>query len=217
MNWQTWIRQSLPRTDHMRGGATIWQVGATRLLDDSLGPVLHIHDAASEIFYFVAGRCRLEVGDSEAFLEAGDFVLVPPQTPHNVWRAGHDDLLVLWIVAPHFQANKWRTDNFPVGAMQKRAIRGRVVAGGELPSDDHIESRLFTLPDGAREAGRTAEKQEAVIYIVDGPADVHVGHLAGRLGAHEFVHVPVDTAYAIDCRTGPVLAILFRFPRGPVA
>jgi len=215
MDWRTWIRQSLPRTDYMRGGATIWPVGAARLLDDALGPILHIHDDASEIFYFVAGRCRLEVGDSEEFFEAGDFVLVPPQVPHNVWRAGDEDLLVLWIVAPHFQANKWRTDNFPAGAMQKRAIRGRVVPGGSLPRDDQIESRLLTLPDGAREAGRTAARQEAVVYIVEGQADVRVGHLSGRLAAHEFVHVPVDTEYVIDCQAGSVLAILFRLPRGP--
>lgn len=217
MDWQTWIRQSLPRTDYMRGGATIWQVGASRLLDDALGPILHIHDDASEIFYFISGRCRLEVGDSEEFFEAGDFVLVPPQVPHNVWRHGDEDLLVLWIVAPHFQANKWRTDDFPAGAMQRRALRGRVAAGGQLPSDDQIESRLLTLAAGTRETGRTAEQQEAVIYIVDGQADVKVGHLSGRLASHEFVHVPVDTAYAVECSAGPALAILFRFPRGGAA
>jgi uncharacterized RmlC-like cupin family protein len=101
--------------------------------------------------------------------------------------------------------------------MQQRALRGQVTAGGELPSDDQIESRLLTLPGGARQAGRTAEKQEAVIYIVDGQAEVRVGHLSGYLGAHEFVHVPVDTEYAIDCHSSPVLAILFRFPRGGAA
>jgi mannose-6-phosphate isomerase-like protein (cupin superfamily) len=217
MEWQNWIRQSLPRTDYMRGGATIWRVGAARLLDDTLGPILHIHDEASEIFFFVAGQCRLEVGDSEEFFAAGDFVLVPPQVPHNVWRHGEEDLLVLWIVAPHFQANKWRTNHFPAGAMQKRARRGRVQAGGELPSDDQIESRLLTLPSGASQAGRTAEKQEAVIYLVEGQAAVRVGKLSGRLEAHEFVHVPVDTEYALDCHDGPALAILFRFPRDGAA
>ena len=62
-DWQKWIRQSLPRTDYMRGGATVWPRGGTRLLDDALGPTMHLHDDASEIFYFVGGRCRLE-GDA---------------------------------------------------------------------------------------------------------------------------------------------------------
>ena len=213
MDWQTWVRQSLPRTDYMRGGATVWQTGASGLLGDSLGPVMHLHDGASEIFYFVSGRCRLEVGDADEFFEPGDFVLVPPQVPHNVWPADDDDLLVFWIVAPHFQANKWRTEGFPEGAMQRRVLRGRVLAGGELPSDDQIESRLLTLAGGDGQDGRTAEVQEAVIYLVEGTADVRVGKLSGRLGAHEFVHVPVDTEYALDCRYGPAVAILFRLPR----
>jgi len=31
MNWHEWIRQSLPRTEIMRGGATVWEVGAKGL------------------------------------------------------------------------------------------------------------------------------------------------------------------------------------------
>ena len=217
MDWQTWVRQSLPRTDYMRGGATVWVKGMAGLLGDSLGPVMHLHEGASEIFYFVAGRCRLEVGDREEFFEAGDFVLVPPEVPHNVWPDGDDDLLVFWLVAPHFQANKWRTEGFPEGAMQRGVIRGHVAAGGELPSDGQIESRLLTLANNDRHSGRTAERQEAVVYLVEGSADVRVGKLNGRLGAHEFVHVPVDTEYALDCRYGPVVAILFRLPRGAAA
>jgi mannose-6-phosphate isomerase-like protein (cupin superfamily) len=173
---------------------------------------MHLHEGASEIFYFVSGRCRLEVGEGEEFFEAGDFVLVPPEVPHNVWPDGDDDLLVFWLVAPHFQANKWRTEGFPEGAMQRRVIRGHVMAGGELPSDDQIESRLLTLAGGDGHSGRTAEMQEAVVYVVEGQADVRVGGLSGKMGTNEFVHVPVDTEYALDCRYGPALAIVFRLP-----
>ncbi len=49
MDWRTWIRQSLPRTEIMRGGATVWEKGAKGLLGDTLGPVMHAHDKASEI------------------------------------------------------------------------------------------------------------------------------------------------------------------------
>ncbi|MEP7355622.1 MAG: cupin domain-containing protein [Anaerolineales bacterium] len=214
MDWQTWVRQSLPRTDYMRGGATVWTPGMTGLLGDSLGPVMHLHDGASEIFYFLAGRCRLQVGDAEEIFEPGDFVLVPPEVPHNVLTASDDDLLVFWLVAPHFQANQWRTEGFPEGAMQRGIMRGHVAAGAELPSDDQIESQLLTLADGGGQTGRTSERQEAVLYLVDGQAEVRVGKLSGRLGPHEFVHVPVDTEYGLDCRFGPALILLFRLPRG---
>lgn len=217
MEWQTWVRQSLPRTDYLRGGATVWPAGGSRLLDDALGPVMHLHDDASEIFYFVSGRCRLEVGDSQEFLEPGDFVLVPPQVPHNLWKAGDDDLLVFWLVAPHFQANKWRTDNFPAGAMQRGVLRGRVQPGGGLPSDAQINSALLTLAEGAGEAGRTAARQEAVILVADGQAEVRVGRLSGRLGARAVVHVPVDTEFAVEAREGPALVILFRLPGAEAA
>ena len=59
--------------------------------------------------------------------------------------------------------------------------------------------------------------QEVVVYVVEAQVDVRVGKLSGRLGAHEFVHVPVDTEYALDCRYGPAVVILFRLPRGRAA
>ena len=215
MEWQTWVRQSLPRTDYLRGGATCWPVGGSRLLDDALGPTLHLHVGAAEIFYFVAGRCRLEIGDSEEFFGPGDYVLVPPEVPHNLWSADPTtDLLVFWLVAPHFQADKWRTAGFPPGAMQQRAIRGRVEAGTTLPSHPLLDSQLLTLPAGAAQTEHTAEKQEAVLYVVEGEVETQVGHLRGRLGAHQLVHVPVDTPYALACPTGPALVLLIHTPRG---
>lgn len=67
---------------------------ARGLIGDTLGPIMHAHHQASEIFYFISGRCRLEVGNGEELFEPGDFVLVPPLLSHNLWNAGNDDLLV---------------------------------------------------------------------------------------------------------------------------
>ena len=102
MDWHAWTGQHISFTEIRRGGATVWLIGGKGLLDDSLGPILHSHDRASEIFYFIAGRCRLEVGDSEEFFGPGDFILVPPDVPHNLWNAGDDNLLVFWLVVPNF-------------------------------------------------------------------------------------------------------------------
>ncbi len=212
MDWRTWIRQSLPRTEIMRGGATVWEKGATGLLGDTLGPVMHAHDKASEVFYFVAGRCRLEIGNSEEFSSCGDFVLVPPNTPHNLWNAGDDDLLVFWIVAPHFANNKWYTEPFVPGAMERRAIRSHIAPGANLPSNAQIQSRMLTL--NAMYSGQTAVGQEAVLYVVDGQADVKVGKLGGRLTANDFVHVPVDTIYSVTPVSRAPSVMMFEMPGG---
>ncbi len=212
MDWQAWIQQSLPRTEIMRGGATVWPKGAQRLIGDVLGPVMHLHDGASEIFYFVSGACRLEVGEGEEYFSAGDFVLVPPGVPHNLWNAGNDDLLVFWIVAPHKADNKWRTKDITPGEMQGKVMRSRVTPGVDLPSDDNIHSRLVRLEANERLEEKTQTGQEAVIYIQSGQALVTVGKLSGRLDAHEFVHVPVGTSYSVQASDTAAMVLLFRMP-----
>ncbi len=212
MDWHSWIEQHTPFTEIQRGGATVWPHGGKGLIGDSLGPIMHIHDGASEIFYFIAGRCRLEIGNSEEFFGPGDFVLVPPLVPHNVWNAGDEDLLVFWLVAPNFVNNKWRTDNFPPGAMDRRALRGRVERHCELPSDANIRSQVIPLAASAVHRERSAARQEAVIYVVEGQAEVKVGKLGGMLHAHDFVHVPVGTDYSVAAKGEPALLVLFEMP-----
>lgn len=212
MDWQPWIAQHLPLTEIKRGGATVWPRGGRGLIGDSLGPIMHIHDGASEIFYFISGRCRLEIGDSQELFGPGDFVLVPPQVPHNLWNAGDEDLLVFWLVAPNFVNNKWRTDNFPPGAMMGRARRGKVTDAHELPSDENIQSRVLTLGQGQGFTGQTAEQQEAVIYVLNAAAQVTVGKLGGLLRAHDFVNVPVGTAYSIGAAAESASILLFEMP-----
>jgi len=212
MNWHEWIRQSLPRTEIMRGGATVWQAGAQGLIGDTLGPVMHLHDRASEIFYFVSGKCRLEVGDSEQIFNPGDFTLVPPQVPHNLWNTADEDLLVFWIVAPHFQEAKWRTENISPAEMQRRLLRTRVEPGAILPSDDNIRSRLVTLDAQQSLSERTRPGQEAVLYVASGQAHVRVGKLGGRLDSNDFVHVPVDTTYTVAAEGVPASVLVFQMP-----
>lgn len=212
MDKQQWMEQSLPITEIKRGGATIWLAGANGLIGDSLGPIMHSHDGASEIFYFVSGRCRLEIGDSEEIFVAGDFVLVPPEVPHNLWNASDEDLLVFWLVAPNFINHKWRTDHFAPGALSRRAIRGHVHSGADLPNDQHIGSRLMTLSPGQSHSGKTAPNEEAVLYVVEGEAQVKVGKLGGRLKVNDFVPILPNTVYAVNAPDEATSFILFEMP-----
>ncbi len=58
----------------------------------------------------------------------------------------------------------------------------------------------------------TLPGQEAVIYVSNGSAEVQVGKLSGRLQAHEFVHVPVGTAYSMTAAGGNASVLLFEMP-----
>jgi quercetin dioxygenase-like cupin family protein len=212
VDWREWINQSLPRTEIMRGGATVWESGAHGLIGDTLGPVMHLHDGASEIFYFISGKCRLEVGGSDEFFTAGDFVLVPPQVPHNLWNAGDEDLLVFWIVAPHKPDDKWRTEAITREEMERRVSRSKIAPGADLPSDANIHSELITLEPGSQVNQQTMTGQEAVIYIAAGQTEVKVGKLSGRLTENDFVHVPVNTPYSALAVDGPASVLLFEMP-----
>jgi len=212
-DWRSWTDQHIPATERQRGGAAVWPRGRRGLIGDPLGPVLHLHDGASEVFYFVAGRCRLEIGNSEAFFGPADFVLIPPEVPHNLWNAADEDLLVFWIVAPNVVNNKWRTTGFPPGAMDKRAPRGRVGPGVDLPSDKNILGRLLTLGESPHRA-RTAESQETIIYVTEGEANVTVARLTGKLRRNEFVHVPIRTPYSIAAAGAHAAALVFAAPAG---
>jgi mannose-6-phosphate isomerase-like protein (cupin superfamily) len=211
-DWRAWIRQSLPSTDIKRGGATAWPKGARGLIGDSLGPVMHLHDGASEIFYFIDGRCRMEIGDSEELFGPGDFVLVPPEVPHNLWNGGDEDLLVFWLVAPNVAANKWRTGRLPTGAMSGRVLRGRVAPGAELPTDNNIRTRLLTVATPATSVVRADERHEAVVYVVEGEADADAGARRRRVSAHDFVHVPASTPCTLTPAAGPATVLIFDVP-----
>jgi len=240
MDWQEWIEQHLPVTEIKRSGPTVWPKGGSGLIGDALGPVLHSHDEASEIFYFIAGRCRLEVGNTEEFFEPGDFILVPPDVPHNLWNAGADELLVFWLVAPNFIHNKWRTENFVPGAMEMRGVRARIENGAHLPSDENIRTQLVRLTSDARRRtdearpaarqngggiltkgqvsellslkGKTSDAQEAVLYAVEGQVQVQVGKLGGVLNPNEFVNVQVGTEYSVSPVGVSASVLVFKMP-----
>jgi quercetin dioxygenase-like cupin family protein len=48
-----------------------------------ISPPLHRHDFGAESFYMVEGHARFLVGGEEIAAGPGDFVRVPPSTPHS--------------------------------------------------------------------------------------------------------------------------------------
>lgn len=63
---------------------------------------LHLHRQSEEIYLFTAGRGRMRLGDEAMTIEAGDAVLIPPQTPHKLENIGDEPLVILCACAPPY-------------------------------------------------------------------------------------------------------------------
>ena len=62
----------------------------------------HFHRTAEEIYYFTAGSGRMKLGDEVADVVAGDCVVIPPGTPHKLWAAEGQGLVLLCCCAPAY-------------------------------------------------------------------------------------------------------------------
>lgn len=62
----------------------------------------HFHRQSEEIYYFIAGRGRMRLDSESADVRAGDCVVIPPGTPHKLWAAPDEDLVLLCACAPAY-------------------------------------------------------------------------------------------------------------------
>lgn len=62
----------------------------------------HYHRVAEELYFFVAGRGRLRLGDEERDVAAGDCVVVPPGVVHKLWSSVEGELVLLCACAPPY-------------------------------------------------------------------------------------------------------------------
>jgi mannose-6-phosphate isomerase-like protein (cupin superfamily) len=58
----------------------------------------HLHHEASELFFVIAGSLRVLTGETLTTLDVGDFLVVPPNTPHAFEAAGAADAQVLFVL-----------------------------------------------------------------------------------------------------------------------
>jgi len=62
----------------------------------------HFHKKTEEIYYFTAGVGRMKLGEETADVKAGDCVVIPPATPHKLWAAKNEPLVLLCACAPSY-------------------------------------------------------------------------------------------------------------------
>ncbi len=198
MDGSAWSTQRTPQTKVQRSGALWWQAGGERFVGDPLGPVLHAHDGAAEVFYFPRGRCRFQIGRTEREFGPGTFVYLPPDVPHNLLNAGPGELWCFIIVGPNLFANRWRTEGFaPSGWDIEPVVVNIREPGADLPSDGRIRSKLGRLAPGEEQSPHVHDDCEKIYYVVEGAGEVVVGHLTGTLGPDQFVHIPMGLEHGL--------------------
>jgi mannose-6-phosphate isomerase-like protein (cupin superfamily) len=62
----------------------------------------HCHKASEEIYLFTAGTGRMILGDEEATVRAGDCVVIPPGTEHQLVNDGREPLVLLCCCSPPY-------------------------------------------------------------------------------------------------------------------
>ncbi|MGW7079390.1 cupin domain-containing protein [Streptomyces sp. NPDC054871] len=87
----------LADADGVGGGFTAYR---STFAEGAVGAPSHFHTKATELFFVISGSLRVLVGDEVTVLNAGDFLAVPPHTPHAFAAAPGCEADVLFIFTP---------------------------------------------------------------------------------------------------------------------
>jgi quercetin 2,3-dioxygenase len=75
------------------------------LTEGPIGPAIprHQHEKVTELFHCLNGQMEMFAGDTYVTLDAGDFLHVPPHTPHSFQLKKHDTRFLGFITPGHFE------------------------------------------------------------------------------------------------------------------
>jgi mannose-6-phosphate isomerase-like protein (cupin superfamily) len=210
------MRQPSFFSERGRGTGAYWPAGAEWFINDPLPPGPHSHPGSSEIYFVAAGSLSLTVGSTDIQLIDGDMCLIPSGAFHHP-RETHSDLFLLGIVAPNRRGERLKLSNFQPDEYSPVPVVGNVAKPGPLPSDAALEASCIVLDRNEQQSHPSRPGAERAIYVVEGSAQVTVGRLSGRLGKHEFVHVPSGAPHHIT-NPGPeplrILSVYILDPPG---
>ncbi|MDI1464643.1 cupin domain-containing protein [Catellatospora sp. KI3] len=89
----------------------------------AVGAPAHFHTRASELFFVLSGSLRVLVGEEITTLSPGDFLAVPPHTPHAFAAAPGCEADVLFVFTPG------------MGRFDYLRLLGRVMRGEADPKE----------------------------------------------------------------------------------
>ncbi|MFV2118651.1 cupin domain-containing protein [Streptomyces sp. Act-28] len=110
----------LGESDDAPGGFTSYR---STFAEGAVGAPAHFHAKATELFFVISGSLRVLVGEEVTTLNAGDFLAVPPHTPHAFAAAPGAEADVLFVFTPG------------MGRFDYLRLLGRVMRGEADPKE----------------------------------------------------------------------------------
>ncbi|MFF5719742.1 cupin domain-containing protein [Streptomyces buecherae] len=91
------VMRLLGESDATPGGFTSYR---SSFATGAAGAPAHFHTKATELFFVLGGSLRVLVGEEVTTLDQGDFLAVPPHTPHAFAAAPGAEADVLFVFTP---------------------------------------------------------------------------------------------------------------------
>ncbi|MER5297948.1 cupin domain-containing protein [Streptomyces lasiicapitis] len=124
----------------------------------AVGAPSHFHTKATELFFVISGSLQVLVGEEVTVLNAGDFLAVPPHTPHAFAAAPGCEADVLFVFTPGM-------DRFDYLRLLGRVLRGEadpkeIAESGERFDNHYVDSPVWRAALEAAKA-ETAKSEAA--------------------------------------------------------
>ncbi|MFI9045575.1 cupin domain-containing protein [Streptomyces sp. NPDC053427] len=107
----------------------------------AVGAPAHFHTKATELFFVISGSLQVLVGEEITVLNEGDFLAVPPHTPHAFAAAPGAEADVLFVFTPGM-------DRFDYLRLLGRVLRGEadpkeIAESGERFDNHYVDSPVW--------------------------------------------------------------------------
>nr|WP_246619595.1 cupin domain-containing protein [Streptomyces corallincola] len=114
------VMRLLADSDGTADGFTCYR---STFAEGAVGAPAHFHTKASELFFVISGSLRVLVNEEITVLGAGDFLAVPPYTPHAFAAAPGSEADALFVFTPG------------MGRFDYLRLLGRVMRGEADPKE----------------------------------------------------------------------------------
>ncbi|MFE7528069.1 cupin domain-containing protein [Kitasatospora sp. NPDC057542] len=118
------------------GGFTVYR---STFAAGAAGAPAHLHTRAWELFFVISGSLRVLVGEEVTVLGAGDFLAVPPHTPHAFAAAPGAEADVLCVFTPGM-------DRFDYLRLLGSVMRGESDPGAIAASAERFDNHYVDSP-----------------------------------------------------------------------
>ncbi|WP_028813280.1 cupin domain-containing protein [Streptomyces flavidovirens] len=111
----------------------------SQFAEGAVGAPAHFHTRASELFFVIGGSLQVLVDDVVKVLDAGDLLLVPPNTPHAFAAAPGAEADVLFVFSPGMP-------RFDYLRLLGRVMRGEASPQEIKESSEHFDNHYVDSP-----------------------------------------------------------------------